>query len=93
MKHKTEDYKISAVKYYLQNDESLDNVCNIFSCKKTSLRRWIMNYKKNKHLKRLNRPSLSYKITKEQVKNAINILNKNEQITIIQLYFLVFFLY
>jgi len=46
MKHKTEDYKISAVKYYLQNDESLDNVCNIFSCKKTSLRRWIMNYKK-----------------------------------------------
>lgn len=29
MKHKTQDYKITAVKYYLQNDDSLDDVCNI----------------------------------------------------------------
>jgi transposase-like protein len=57
MKHKTQDYKITAVKYYLQNDESLDDVCNIFDCKKTSLRRWIMKYKKDKHLERLNRHS------------------------------------
>ncbi len=26
MKHKTQDYKITAVKYYLQNDISLDEV-------------------------------------------------------------------
>jgi hypothetical protein len=26
-KHKSEDYKISAVKYYLNNDVSLDDVC------------------------------------------------------------------
>ena len=25
MKHKTQDYKITAVKYYLQNDNSLDD--------------------------------------------------------------------
>ncbi len=62
MKHKTQDYKITAVKYYLQNDDSLDDVCSIFACKKTSFRRWIMKYKKDKHLKRLNRPSMSYKI-------------------------------
>jgi hypothetical protein len=30
MKHKTQYYKISAVKHYLQNDVSLDEVCDIF---------------------------------------------------------------
>ena len=85
MKHKTQDYKITAVKYYLQNDESLDDVCNIFDCKKTSLRRWIMKYKKDKHLERLNRPSMSYKITNEQVKYAIRLLKQNEQITMTEL--------
>ena len=85
MKHKTQDYKITAVKYYLQNDDSLDDVCSIFACKKISLRRWIMKYKKNKHLERLNRPSMSYKITNEQVKYAISLLKQNEQITMTEL--------
>ena len=29
-KHKSEDYKLSAVKYYLNNQFSLDDVCKIF---------------------------------------------------------------
>ena len=29
-KHKTEDYKLSAVKYYLKNDFSMEYVCDIF---------------------------------------------------------------
>ena len=33
-KHKSKDYKLSAVKYYLNNDVSLDNVCEIFDCTK-----------------------------------------------------------
>ena len=85
MKHKTQDYKITDVKYYLQNDDSLDDVFSIFSFKKTSLRRWIMKYKKYKHLERLNRPSISYKITKEQVKYAISLLKQNDQITMTEL--------
>ena len=40
-KHKSEDYKLSAVKYYLNSDVSLDNVCNIFDCSKQSLYRWV----------------------------------------------------
>ncbi len=40
-KHKSEDYKISAVKYYLNNDVSLDDVCEIFDCSKQSLYRWV----------------------------------------------------
>jgi len=85
MKHKTQDYKITAVKYYLQNDDNLDEVCSIFACKKTSLRRWIMKCKKDKHLERLNRPSMSYKITKEQVKYAIRLLKQNKQMTMTEL--------
>ena len=34
-KHKTEDYKISAVKYYLNNDkgDGYKKTCKIFDCK------------------------------------------------------------
>ena len=39
-KYKSEDYKISDVNYYLDNDVSMDYVCNIFNCKKQFLSRW-----------------------------------------------------
>ena len=42
--HKTEDYKLSAVKYYLKNDFSMKYVCDIFECKKQSLSRWVDRY-------------------------------------------------
>ena len=53
-KHKSEDYKISAVKYYLNND--------------VSLYRWVKRYDELEEIKRLSRKPKSYKITKEQVK-------------------------
>lgn len=84
MKHKTEDYKLSAVKYYLSNSFSLDYVCNIFGCKKQSLARWIERYNEVKELKRHNRTKISYKITKVQLIYAIRMLNNNEQITMIE---------
>lgn len=37
MKHKTEDYKNSAVKYYLKNSKSFSKTCKVFHCKKSSL--------------------------------------------------------
>jgi len=85
MKHKTEDYKISAVKYYLNNEVSMDEVCEIFECKKTSLKRWIDRYEKDDSIKRHSRKSISYKITNEHVKYAIKLLKKNEQITLEEL--------
>ena len=44
MKHKGIDYKTSAVQYYLNNNESMDKVCKIFNCKKTTLK---VNYQNN----------------------------------------------
>ena len=29
-KHKSEDYKISAVKYFIENNDTQENVCKIF---------------------------------------------------------------
>ena len=85
-KHKSEDYKLSAVKYYLNNDVSLDDVCVIFDCPKQSLYRWVKRFNKLEEIKRLNRESISYKITKEQVKYAIVKLKENEQITMEELH-------
>ena len=85
MKHKTEDYKLSAVKYYLSNNFSLDYVCNIFECKISSLKRWIKRYNENKEINRHNRTNISYKITKEQLIYAMKLLKNNEQITMIEL--------
>lgn len=48
MKQKGGDYKISAVKYYLNNNDTMDNTCKIFNCKKPSLHRWIQIYKTKK---------------------------------------------
>ena len=84
-KHKSTDYKLTAVKYYLKGKSSLDDVCHIFNCSKKSLYRWVKRYKLIKTLQRLNRKSISYKITKQQLKYAISLLNKNEQITMKEL--------
>jgi len=44
-KHKSTDYKLTAVKYYLKGKSSLDNVCKIFNCSPKSLYRWVKKYK------------------------------------------------
>jgi len=79
MKQKTEDYKLSAVTYYNNNDDGYDKTCNIFGCTKSSLKRWIHQYKTRKYLKRKPKNAISYKIKKDQVKTALNILDNNEQ--------------
>ena len=84
-KHKSEDYKLSAVQYYLENDVSYVKTCEIFKCSERSLKRWIDRYLLEDSIKRHNRLSVSYKIKKKHVKYAIKKLKKNEQITMIEL--------
>jgi len=44
-KHKSTDYKLSAVEYYLDNDDlSLRDTCDIYKCSKYSLVRWVKRY-------------------------------------------------
>ena len=85
MTHKSEDYKISAVKYYLKNKDNIRKTCKIFDCKKSTLQRWIQKYNSTKNLARRNRKPISYKISKPQVNTALDLLKQNEQLTMNEL--------
>ena len=64
-KHHTEDYKLSAVLYYLSHDKNLRDTCEIFNCKFQSLARWIERYEKQGSVKRKDRDTKNLKITNE----------------------------
>ena len=81
MKHKSEDYKISAVEYYLVEDKSQEEICKIFKCSPRSLMRWVEKYNNDGEIKRYNKKPVAYKITKNQVKYALKEINKNKTIT------------
>ena len=42
-KHKSEDFKISAVKYYLKI-KNQKKTCKIFGCSERSLMRWVKKF-------------------------------------------------
>ena len=81
-KHKSEDYKLSAVKYFLEKKDTQDNTCKIFKCSVRSLLRWTKRYKEEKEIKRHNREPISYKIKKEHIKFILEELKNNKTITI-----------
>jgi len=68
MKHHSEDYKLSAVKYYLKHDQDMRNTCKIFDCKYQSLARWVKTYKKQGNVKRKTRKNKNIKVTPKIVK-------------------------
>ena len=43
--HKSSDYKLTAVKYFLDNNVSQLDTCKIFNCNPRSLMRWVNKYK------------------------------------------------
>ena len=51
MKHHSNDYKLSAIKYY-NKIKSIRKTCDIFNCSKSSLQRWIIKYKSTKSFNR-----------------------------------------
>ena len=46
MRHKSNDYKLTAINYYLVEDKTQEEICKIFNCSRRSLMRWIQQYKK-----------------------------------------------
>jgi transposase-like protein len=84
-KHHTEDYKISAVKHYINKTKNLTKTCKEFDCSRISLKRWVGRYLTANEIKRYNRNPVSYKITKDQVNYAIKLLKQNQQITMFEL--------
>jgi len=83
--HKSEDFKLSAVKYYLVGDKSQLEVCRIFKCSPRSLMRWVEKYENEGDIKRNNRKPVAYKVSKEHVKFIINEIKNNKTITMNEL--------
>jgi transposase len=80
--HKSEDYKLSAVKYYLISDDAQENVCKIFKCSVRSLLRWVYRYKTEGEIIRHDRFPVAYKVSKKHVKYILEELTKNKTITL-----------
>ena len=80
-KHKSEDYKLSAVKYFLKSKKTQEEICKIFDCSPRSLKRWTARYTRDKTVKRYNRKPISYKVKKTHVKFIIDEITKNKTIT------------
>ena len=80
--HKSEDYKISAVKHYLTSGKSQEEICDIFKCSARSLMRWVDRFQTEKSMKRHNRSPVAYKVKQEHIKVILEELKKNKTITI-----------
>ena len=75
-KHKSSDYKLTAVQHYLNTEgESLKDTCDIFQCSKYSLVRWVRRYIKTGNVNNLPRTEGSYKVRRKHV-NFILSLSK-----------------
>ena len=81
-KHHTEDYKISAVNYYLEHNTDMRETCEIFKCNYVSLYRWIKRYDKNGNIKRKQTKKKPYKITNDITKYVLSLVKKNVNITL-----------
>lgn len=79
--HKSGDYKLSAVEYYLTEDKSQQEVCRIFKCSARSLMRWVEKYNKTGEIERHNRKPFAYKINQQEVKYILQELKQNKTIT------------
>jgi len=76
--HKSEDYKITAVQYYLSKNKNQLQTCEIFECHPRSLMRWVDKY--NKNIIRKNRIPKAYKVKKEQVDYILKTLRNDKTI-------------
>ena len=77
-KHLSDDYKRAAVQYYLKIGNQVQT-CQAFQCSERSLMRWLNRFRNNA------KPSntrTSYKITKQHIVFALQVLKENPLITI-----------
>ena len=83
--HKSNDYKLTAVQYYLVEDKTQEEVCKIFKCSPRSLMRWVNQYKKEGNVNKHYRKPIAYKVKKEYVTFLLDEIKKNKTITLQEL--------
>ena len=83
--HKSSDYKLSAVKYYLSHSKNQVQTCKIFGCSERSLMRWVDKYKSTNNITRKKRYYTSYKITNSHISFIKQQLKDDKTITMDEL--------
>jgi len=83
--HKSSDYKLTVVKYYLSYSKNQVQTCKIFGCSERSLIRWVDKYKSTNNITRKKRDYTSYKITNSHISFIKQQLKQNKSITIDEL--------
>ena len=64
--HKSQDYKLSAVKYYLKTKDASET-CRIFEYSSRSLMRWIKKYQTSQSIERKERVNVAYKFQQKNI--------------------------
>lgn len=64
---KSNDYKITAVNYYLVEDKTQEEVCKIFKCNPRSLMCWVERYKKDGNVDIHYRKPIAYKVKRNML--------------------------
>ena len=85
---KSIDYKETAVNYYLVEDKTQEEVCQIFNCSRRSLMRWVQKYQNEGKITGYERTPKAYKVSKEHVSFLLEQIKKNKTITIEDLLYL-----
>jgi len=83
--HKSSDYKLSAVEYYLSHSKNQVQPCKIFGCSERSLLRWVDKYKSTINITQKKRDYTSYKITNSHILFIKKQLKQNKTITMDEL--------
>ena len=83
--HKSSDYKLSAVKYYLSHSKNQVQTCKIFDCSTRSLMRWVYKYKSTNNITRKKRDYSAYKISNSHISFIKQQLKQNKTITMDEL--------
>jgi len=76
-KHKSTDYKLSTVEYYLNEQKSLSYVCDIFNCSKYSIVRWVKRYIETGNVNKIPRKEGLYKVRQKHVDYIIKLIKKS----------------
>jgi transposase len=81
-RHKSADYKQTAVEYYLVGDKTQEGSCKIFKCSPRSLMRWVNMFQKEGEISRQSRDPVAYKVKEEHVEFILKRLEKDNTLTI-----------
>lgn len=81
MKHKSDDYKLTAVKHYLDTNNTQTDTCSIFKCSPRSLMRWVSKYQTRKSVARKYRSPIAYKVKQVHIDFIVEEIKKNKTIT------------